>query len=70
MKKIFTLLFAVCLVAFAYAQQTATTPVTTITPTTNAPPITLPDNLLFLKETEFDFGKIPGKPVTHVFGSN
>ena len=51
-----------------YAQQstTATTPNTTIT--TNVTSAVLPDNLLSLKETEFDFGKIPqGKPVTHIF---
>lgn len=51
-----------------YAQQSATAPATTITPNTTTASITLPDNLFVLKETEFDFGKIPqGKPVTHVF---
>jgi hypothetical protein len=68
MKKIFTFLLAVCATAFVYAQQTTNAPVAAIAPNTNTPAITLPDNLLFLKETEFDFGKIPqGKPVTHVF---
>jgi hypothetical protein len=68
MKRLFTLLFAVCAMSFIHAQQTTNAPVAAITPNTTTPPITLPDNLLFLKETEFDFGKIPqGKPVTHVF---
>lgn len=68
MKKIFTLLFALCAMSFVYAQQTTTAPVAAIIPNTTTPAITLPDNLLVLKETEFDFGKIPqGKPVTHVF---
>lgn len=68
MKKVFTLLFALCAMSFAYAQQATNTPVAAITPNTTTPAITLPDNLLVLKETEFDFGKIPqGKPVTHVF---
>lgn len=68
MKKIFTLLFAVCAMCFVHAQQTANAPVAAIAPNTTTPAITLPDNLLVLKETEFDFGKIPqGKPVTHVF---
>ena len=68
MKKIFTLLPAIFTMSFIYAQQstTATVPVTTIT--ADATSIALADNLLFLKETEFDFGKIPqGKPVTHIF---
>lgn len=68
MKKIFTLLFALCAISFVYAQQATNTPVAAIIPNTTTPAITLPDNLLVLKETEFDFGKIPqGKPVTHVF---
>ncbi|MEP7254353.1 MAG: DUF1573 domain-containing protein [Ferruginibacter sp.] len=68
MKKIFTFLLTICAMASIYAQQlaTAATPNTTIT--TNVTSAVLPDNLLSLKETEFDFGKIPqGKPVTHIF---
>ena len=68
MKKIFIFLFVICGMSSIYAQQstTATTPNTTIT--TNVTSAVLPDNLLSLKETEFDFGKIPqGKPVTHIF---
>ena len=71
MKKTFTLIFAVC-VAFAVNAQTLTTatgiskPIpTVVTPTTTTPG---DETLLTLKETEFNFGKIPqGKPVTHVF---
>jgi hypothetical protein len=75
MKKIFTLLLATVAVSATQAQQltTAAQPAgtaqtaTTVTKT-DALSIEVADNLLSLKETEFDFGKIPqGKPVTHVF---
>ena len=68
MKNIFTVFIAVCALSPIYAQQstTASTPAATIT--TDVTSAVLPDNLLSLKETEFDFGKIPqGKPVTHIF---
>jgi len=75
MKKIFTLIFAVCIAVAVNAQITSSSitnasgtakPVTTvITPTTTTP---ADENLLVLKETEYNFGKIPqGKPVTHIF---
>ena len=79
MKKIFTLLMAICLFTVVHAQQPSTSPypATATTPTgksdvatavTNTISIGDADNLLSLKETEFDFGKIPqGKPVTHIF---
>ncbi len=69
MKKIFAFLFALCAMYFSiYAQQSATTTAPVPAMTTNVTTATLPDNLLSLKETEFDFGKIPqGKPVTHIF---
>jgi hypothetical protein len=74
MKKIFTLLLATFAVSAIQAQQltTAALPATTQTTTTvvksDALSIEVADNLLTLKETEFDFGKIPqGKPVTHIF---
>ncbi len=75
MKQIFTLLSALCLMSAIHAQQLSTAAVppvkqTTITATdaTIAPAVIIDDNLLFLKETEFDFGKVPqGKPVTHIF---
>ncbi len=73
MKKIFTLLFAVC-VATALNAQTAPSSLTTANGSTKpietavVTPVTVDENLLVLKETEFDFGKIPqGKPVTHIF---
>lgn len=57
MKKISTLVFALLFFATANAQTTAVT--TTATP---------PEELLILKEKEFNFGKIPqGKPVMHIF---
>jgi len=67
MKKISTLLLAIC-AAFALHAQQAANAVVPASTTTVAASVTPADNLLFLKETEFDFGKIPqGKPVTHVF---
>ena len=64
MKQLFTFLSAICLMSVVHAQ---TTTVTTST-TQNALTITQADELLTLKETEFDFGKIPqGKPVIHIF---
>lgn len=65
MKKICTLLLAVCITFALQAQQTSNVaaPVATATPV-----IPVDNNLLVLKESEFDFGKIPqGKPVTHIF---
>lgn len=64
MKQLFTCLFALCLLQMAQAQ-TGTVPTST---TQNVLTIAQADELLTLKETEFDFGKIPqGKPVIHVF---
>ena len=73
MKKIFTLLFAAGTIITAKAQTGLTNvngvqpvAVASVTTTSSVPADEL---LLILKETEFDFGKIPqGKPVTHVFG--
>ena len=69
MKKIFTLFLAAFFLSAVNAQQLSTAaPAKPVTVTTDAANITQADNLLFLKETEFDFGKIPqGKPVTHIF---
>lgn len=72
MKKIFTLLSAICLVAALQAQTAVTSDLkTAAAPTnvvTNVTTIAQADELLTLKETDFDFGKIPqGKPVTHIF---
>lgn len=72
MKKIFTLLSAICLVAALQAQTAVTSDLkTAAAPTnvvTNLSTIAQADELLTLKETDFDFGKIPqGKPVTHIF---
>jgi len=73
MKKLFTL---ICLLAFAFVvnAQTSDTKVSkkdkntaTKYPAENTEPSATADNLV-LRETEFDFGKIPqGKPVTHIF---
>lgn len=68
MKRVFTFFLAIAL-ATAVNAQLATAPGTAPTPTTTevkAAPVD--ENLLVLKETEYNFGKIPqGKPVTHVF---
>jgi hypothetical protein len=64
MKQLFTCLSALCLMSVVHAQ-TGTVPTAT---TQNVLTIAQADELLTLKETEFDFGKIPqGKPVTHIF---
>ena len=61
MKQIFTLFLMVGLGITVHAQQGATTAA--------AAPVKAPaPETLALKETEFNFGKIPqGKPVTHIF---
>ena len=76
MKRLFTCLSVLCLMVAAKAQtgtsvsgapagQTSTV---TTNVTTNTISIAQADEMLTLKETEFDFGKIPqGKPVTHIF---
>src|SRR5437868_9911816 len=78
MKRIFTLFFAT---GFAFAVNAQNTPNNTNfmnaagSKTVQQPvaqadgkPVVVDDQLLTLKETEFNFGKIPqGKPVTHVF---
>ena len=62
MKKIATLVFFTVLI-YAAKAQTATT-VAADAKVAVAPSL----ELLILKETEYDFGKIPqGKPVTHIF---
>ena len=76
MKQLFTCLSVLCLMVAAKAQ-TATsvtaapagqTSTVTTNVTTNTISIAQADEMLTLKETEFDFGKIPqGKPVTHIF---
>jgi len=74
MKKTFTLIFAVS-IAFAVNAQTLITANSNvvkqqpaITPATTPTTVPSDDLALILKETEFNFGKIPqGKPVTHVF---
>ncbi len=77
MKQFSTFLFALCLVASANAQTTTTAAagkveanpaIVTTNVTNNTISIAQADEMLSLKEIEFDFGKIPqGKPVTHVF---
>ncbi len=64
MKQLFACLSAICLMSVVHAQ-TGTVPTAT---TQNVLTIAQADEMLTLKETEFDFGKIPqGKPVNHVF---
>lgn len=75
MKQFFPLLLSFCFIGVATAQQ-STAPVLTLDKpaavttnvTTNSLSIAEADAMLTLKESEYDFGKIPqGKPVTHVF---
>ncbi len=64
MKQLFTCLSLLCLLSVTRAQ-TGTVPTSS---TQNVLTIAQADELLTLKETEFDFGKIPqGKPVVHIF---
>jgi len=67
MKKTFTLLLAATCLSAANAQQLSTA-APAQPAAANVSTIAQADNLLVLKEIEFDFGKIPqGKPVTHIF---
>ncbi|MDB5199894.1 MAG: hypothetical protein JWO92_1857 [Chitinophagaceae bacterium] len=62
MKKIFTLICALAFTYVAGAQTNVTVPFKEDKTTSTIPEV------ISLKETEYDFGKIPqGKPVTHVF---
>ncbi|MEO6230199.1 MAG: DUF1573 domain-containing protein [Ferruginibacter sp.] len=66
MKKI-TVLFSFVLFAVGASAQTALVASNTKS-VANATTSVVIDNVLVLKETEYDFGKIPqGKPVTHIF---
>lgn len=70
MKQLFTLLTSICLVLAAKAQQSTITTANDnpALVTTNTITISQADEMLTLKEAEFNFGKIPqGKPVTHIF---
>jgi len=72
MKKTFSLILATCLLSGAFAQKTSATDakpaIISTNVTTNIVTIAEADAMLTLKESEFDFGKIPqGKPVTHIF---
>ena len=64
MKKLITLSLVAFSVIVVNAQQTKIA----VPAQTDAKPATPPVETLVLKETEFNFGKIPqGKPVTHIF---
>jgi hypothetical protein len=67
MKKTFTFILAITCLSAVHAQQLSTAAPAQPAAASVAT-IAQADNLLVLKETEFDFGKIPqGKPVTHIF---
>jgi len=69
MKKTFALL-TICMVALSAAAQNTMVASNTKTTVTeiSKPAIIAVEEILFLKESEFNFGKIPqGKPVTHNF---
>ncbi len=69
MKKLFTLLTLIVLTLSVTAQTTLVA--SNLKPAGNETPkpaTVVREEVLLLKETEFDFGKIPqGKPVTHIF---
>lgn len=75
MKQLSTLLFTICFSSLVFAQQSTAQALSLEKPvavttnvTTNTVSIAEADEMLTLKESEFDFGKIPqGKPVTHIF---
>lgn len=70
MKQVFTLLTAICLFSAVNAQQSALTTANDqpVLATASTLTIAQADELLTLKEAEYNFGKIPqGKPVTHIF---
>ena len=61
MKKLSIYLFALMLIHTANAQ-------TSVVNADGTKAVTIPEDALGLKETEYNFGKIPqGKPVTHIF---
>ncbi len=65
MKKIITLFLVTFLVIAVNAQQTTSAVTNAVA---DVKPVVPPVETLVLKESEFNFGKIPqGKPVTHVF---
>ena len=68
MKKLFTLASITLLAFNASAQNVVASNAKSGTQVISQPAVTITDDALLLKETEFDFGKIPqGKPVTHIF---
>jgi hypothetical protein len=69
MKRTLTLIVALVAAAAVNAQTlTTATGSTAVTTTTSVAAKPVPENILVMKEAEFDFGKIPqGKPVTHIF---
>ena len=72
MKKITLFFFSITAALFSFGQNTGITTASgsavTVSQATDSKAITPNEDLLILRESEFDFGKIPqGKPVTHVF---
>lgn len=69
MKKVFSFLTISLLILCVNAQNTSVASNTKPAANESKKPSAIsPDDILMLKETEFDFGKIPqGKPVTHIF---
>ena len=68
MKKILPLIAATMLTFAANAQTTLVASNSNVQGAATSKTAVIADDVLSLKESEFDFGKIPqGKPVTHVF---
>ncbi|MDN3658540.1 DUF1573 domain-containing protein [Ferruginibacter paludis] len=68
MKKVFTLAVVCFAALYVHAQSTDLGKNTPKQPSSLSGTTTVPAEILGLKETAFDFGKIPqGRPVTHIF---
>lgn len=68
MKKTFTLLFLVATFSTVSAQLSTSPVGSIVAKPTSQDQVKVAPEVLTLKETEFDFGKIPqGKPVNHIF---
>ena len=72
MKQLFTIFAAIALSTALQAQQNSASTISSalqsIASTTNVTTVAQNDEMLTLKETEYNFGKIPqGKPVIHIF---
>ncbi len=66
MKRIFTLIATLFVAATVNAQTTTTTPVTIINQSASTKTVIPVEDLLVMKEVDFDFGKIPRRQRVHI----